>query len=151
MSIKDIDTPCIGICSTIYGDNICRGCKRTYREVIDWNTLDSTQKQSIYQRLEASIVQCCQDKLSIIDPSLLLQQLNKFSLRHNQNHNPLCWAFILLREGHDKIQDLTQYGFIVQTGFAEMPLSELYRLIDGEILAHETELDSNLISIKTMS
>ena len=27
-------TPCVGICSTTYGDDVCRGCKRFSFEVI---------------------------------------------------------------------------------------------------------------------
>ncbi|HBZ99754.1 MAG TPA: DUF1289 domain-containing protein, partial [Pseudomonas sp.] len=28
MSSQRIKTPCIGLCSTVYGDVVCRGCKR---------------------------------------------------------------------------------------------------------------------------
>ena len=30
-------TPCLGICSTTYGDDVCKGCKRFVHEVISWN------------------------------------------------------------------------------------------------------------------
>ena len=45
------DTPCIGICSTAIGDDICIGCGRTFAEVNDWNTLDDSQKIAINERL----------------------------------------------------------------------------------------------------
>ena len=51
--IRDLGTPCIGICSTVYGDEVCRGCKRTFTEVIDWNNLseeDIIRLQDDYQR-----------------------------------------------------------------------------------------------------
>jgi len=44
-------SPCVGICSTTFGDDICYGCHRTYLEVIQWNTLNDTEKDSINQRL----------------------------------------------------------------------------------------------------
>ncbi|MCA4075779.1 DUF1289 domain-containing protein, partial [Pseudomonas kurunegalensis] len=36
MSNKSIKTPCVGLCSTVYGDTVCRGCKRFHHEVINW-------------------------------------------------------------------------------------------------------------------
>ncbi len=46
------DTPCVGICSaTALGDEICVGCGRTFREVIDWNTYTDEKKISINKRL----------------------------------------------------------------------------------------------------
>jgi len=55
-SLKRSGTPCVGICSTVYGDEICIGCMRTYKEVINWNVgLDEDEKQSIidrYKKLE---------------------------------------------------------------------------------------------------
>lgn len=45
------ESPCIGICSTTFGDDICFGCQRTYLEVIQWNTLSDEEKDRINQRL----------------------------------------------------------------------------------------------------
>ena len=44
-------SPCIGTCSTVSGDDICKGCLRTFDEVITWHTLSDKQKISINQRL----------------------------------------------------------------------------------------------------
>ncbi|MEM9624509.1 MAG: DUF1289 domain-containing protein, partial [Pseudomonadota bacterium] len=33
-------TPCVGICSTTYGDLVCRGCKRFAHEIVQWNAYD---------------------------------------------------------------------------------------------------------------
>ncbi|MCD8524878.1 MAG: DUF1289 domain-containing protein [Gammaproteobacteria bacterium] len=45
------NSPCVGICSTTFGDDVCYGCHRTYLEVIQWNTLNDAQKDSINRRL----------------------------------------------------------------------------------------------------
>lgn len=37
MPNQTIKTPCVGLCSTVYGDLVCRGCKRFHHEVIHWN------------------------------------------------------------------------------------------------------------------
>jgi hypothetical protein len=36
MPNQTIKTPCVGLCSTVYGDLVCRGCKRFHHEVINW-------------------------------------------------------------------------------------------------------------------
>ncbi len=46
-------TPCIGICSTTYGDLVCRGCKRFAHEIVQWNAFEPAQRQAVWQRLLA--------------------------------------------------------------------------------------------------
>lgn len=50
-------TPCAGRCSTVFGDAVCRGCRRFNHEVIQWNTYSAEQKQSIWKRLDAQLDQ----------------------------------------------------------------------------------------------
>ena len=47
-------SPCIGVCSTTFGDDVCFGCKRTYDEVIRWNVMSDEEKHTINARLMAS-------------------------------------------------------------------------------------------------
>lgn len=44
-------SPCVGICSTTFGDDVCYGCQRTYLEVIQWNSLNDEEKNKINLRL----------------------------------------------------------------------------------------------------
>ena len=44
-------TPCVGICSTTYGDLVCRGCKRFAHEIVQWNGYEDEQKDRVWQRL----------------------------------------------------------------------------------------------------
>jgi uncharacterized protein len=46
------DTPCIGVCSTLF-DDICKGCGRTAQEVIDWIGMPPEQKAVIWARITA--------------------------------------------------------------------------------------------------
>lgn len=49
---KDLtDSPCIGICSTSLGDEVCIGCGRTFDEVRLWNVLSDKEKVAINKRL----------------------------------------------------------------------------------------------------
>lgn len=45
-------SPCIGVCSTTYGDLVCRGCNRFAHEVVQWNGYDDGQRDAIWGRLE---------------------------------------------------------------------------------------------------
>ena len=56
MGKKRLDSsPCIGICSTTYGDTICRGCGRTAEEVRDWNTYSIDRRRMINVRIMKSV------------------------------------------------------------------------------------------------
>ena len=68
---RKIKTPCVGICSTTYGDEVCRGCKRFQHEVIQWNSYSDQQKEIVWNRLEALKVQIMKTKFNIIDESKL--------------------------------------------------------------------------------
>lgn len=46
-------TPCVGICSTTYGDLICRGCKRFAHEIVAWNGYTEDQRDRVWHRLYA--------------------------------------------------------------------------------------------------
>ena len=50
-------TPCAGRCSTVFGDAVCRGCRRFNHEVIQWNTYNEEQRLSIWKRLDAQLDQ----------------------------------------------------------------------------------------------
>lgn len=50
---SDTASPCIGICSTVLGDEVCRGCGRTFDEVLNWHQYSDEQKRAINQRLKA--------------------------------------------------------------------------------------------------
>ena len=49
--IKDSDSPCVAICTTLF-DDVCRGCGRTAEEVAQWVTYTPEQKQAIIDRIE---------------------------------------------------------------------------------------------------
>ena len=46
-------SPCIGVCSTTYGDLICRGCYRFAHEVTQWNGYEPAQQTVVLERLAA--------------------------------------------------------------------------------------------------
>ena len=132
-----VDTPCIGICSTIYGDTVCRGCKRHYREVIDWNIYTAEQKHVIMQRLSHNINAQMQEFFELVDELALTQQLNKFGVRYHTEEPALCWFYHLLREGHSKIHDLSKYGVKRSNHLPDLSLTDVYHRIDEQLLSDE--------------
>ena len=45
------DTPCIAICSTSQGDELCKGCGRTFEEVQHWLSMSPVEKRSTWRRI----------------------------------------------------------------------------------------------------
>ena len=66
-------TPCVGICSTTYGDLVCRGCKRFAHEIVQWNGYDATQQDAVRERL-TRVRNEVLDALLICDNHSMLQE-----------------------------------------------------------------------------
>ena len=97
-------TPCVGLCSTVFGDTVCRGCMRFVHEVIDWNKYNPEQKQIIWQRLDEHLRVILPQFVKIYDPRKIVVHLQQQHIIYDEKN---LWRGIysLLRL-HDK-------GFIV--------------------------------------
>ena len=45
------DTPCIAICSTSQGDEVCKGCGRSFAEVQLWTEMRPVEKRQTWWRI----------------------------------------------------------------------------------------------------
>ena len=45
------DAPCIAICSTSQGDDLCKGCGRTFDEVQHWPVMTPAEKRQTWRRI----------------------------------------------------------------------------------------------------
>ena len=45
------DAPCIAICSTSQGDDVCKGCGRTFDEVQHWPVMTPAEKRATWRRI----------------------------------------------------------------------------------------------------
>ena len=45
------DTPCIAICSTSQGDEVCKGCGRSFDEVQRWTEMSPGEKRVTWRRI----------------------------------------------------------------------------------------------------
>jgi len=52
-SLLDVsaECPCIGHCSTVLGDDVCRGCQRTFEEVIGWPQMNEEERCAVNRRI----------------------------------------------------------------------------------------------------
>lgn len=132
MSNQRIKTPCVGLCSTVYGDLVCRGCKRFHHEVVSWNGYSEEVKRSVWQRLEVLLAQVMAAKLEVFDAPLLRSQLESRQIRFVADQSPYCWAYQLIARGARVIQQLEAYGVVLLPEFRVWSLPELRDAIDRE-------------------
>ncbi|AHG41932.1 Fe-S protein [Pseudomonas syringae CC1557] len=127
-----IKTPCIGLCSTVYGDLVCRGCKRFHHEVIHWNGYNEDEKRAVWLRLEQLLVQVMTAKLEIFDADKLRMQLIQRKIRFVPHQSEYCWAYQLIARGARVISQVEAYGFVLLPEFRDWTLPELRDAIDRE-------------------
>lgn len=131
MKKNKASTPCLGICSTTYGDNVCKGCKRFVHEVINWNKYSMLEKELVNTRLEDFKLTVLRDRLSVSNSDLLASKLNEKGINFNDALDPLTWIFDLLRAAGSQPLDLEQFGITLH---APIDLEELKNQIYLEFL-----------------
>ena len=134
-AMKDVKTPCIGICSTTsLGDRVCRGCKRYAEEVIHWNGYDSGAKNAVLARIERLNIQILETRFSISAPDRLQAGLRRLRIPCNPQQSPWCWLHNLLKKGVEEIDDLDSFGVRLLPEYAGRDLLELSIQIEEELL-----------------
>ncbi len=106
-------TPCLGICSTTYGDDVCKGCKRFVHEVINWNKYSSDEKEVVNSRLEEFKSLILKDRFEILDSDIFESKLKENAINYNNSLEPLTWIFDLLRAAGSQELDLSKFGISV--------------------------------------
>ena len=132
MSSQRIKPPCVGLCSTVYGDLVCRGCKRFHHEVVNWNRYSDEEKRAVWNRLEVLLAQVMMAKLEVFDAPLLRRQLEQRQIRFVPEQSPYCWAYQLIARGSRMINQVEAYGLALLPEFRGWPLPDLRDAIDKE-------------------
>ena len=143
-----LSTPCVGVCSTVFGDRVCRGCRRYSHEVDDWNRYTTEEKLAVYQRLNALSEQVIQNKVRITDQAILEKTLRLKGIRYNKHLSPYVWVYELLRAGASQLDDLSVYGIQALGPYQNHPIKELKALIDTELLTLATAHYERYIVVK---
>ncbi len=71
-------TPCVGICSTTYGDLVCRGCKRFAHEIDQWNGYAGDQRVLVWERLFKLREGAFLAHAEVTDAAILLERAKGF-------------------------------------------------------------------------
>jgi predicted Fe-S protein YdhL (DUF1289 family) len=127
-------TPCVGICSTTYGDDVCRGCKRFSFEVINWNSFNSEERESVWKRLEKLKSQIMASRLKVFDSKKLEKSIKHFQLKIKDDLNDLSKAFEVIKQVSESFNNLDEFGVDVfeknksLTSLKEEIENELYTL-----------------------
>ena len=61
----------MGVCSTTYGDLVCRGCKRFAHEIVGWNGYLEEQRELVWARLNGLLRDSVRTVLVIVDEDRL--------------------------------------------------------------------------------
>ena len=103
-------TPCVGICSTTYGDEVCRGCKRFSFEVINWTAFNPEERESVWKRLEKLKSQIMDSRLKIYEPEKLKNSINRYQLKIKDDLNDLSKAFEIIKQVSESFSNLEEFG-----------------------------------------
>ena len=114
-------TPCIGICSTTFGDDVCKGCRRFSHEIISWPKYSDDERAIVNSRIEQFKIKVLQEKFSIIDPDVFHSKLSEHSIKFNDSMEPITWLFDLLRASGKQELNLEDFGVQVLPQYAHYP------------------------------
>lgn len=125
-------TPCVGVCSSGIGDDVCRGCKRFAHEVISWNAYSDAERASIQQRLDQFLIQIVEFKIEILDVQRLASALRQEGIPCDASKAPGHWIYKLLQFRHLEHLKPELWGFRVRIPFQHLGSAALHALIDRE-------------------
>ncbi|MDB4661634.1 DUF1289 domain-containing protein [Gammaproteobacteria bacterium] len=117
-------TPCLGICSTTYGDDVCKGCKRFVHEIIGWPKYSQDERALVNDRLEKFKVLILQDRFKVHDSDLFQIKLKENAISYNNSMDPLTWVFDLLRAAGSQNLDLEQFGITSLKNYDPMKIRD---------------------------
>lgn len=132
---KTPGTPCVGICSSGIGDDVCRGCKRFAHEVINWNAYTDSERALIQQRLDQFLVQIIELTVQIFDRQRLGYVLKQEGIVFDESAVPHFWVYDLLKMRRRDHLDTELWGFRVRTPYQHLSCAALHELIDREFYA----------------
>ena len=135
MSLKRVRTPCVGVCSTTFGDTVCRGCRRFLHEVVNWNAYNDQQKAVVWQRLDGFMRLVVSNYLTVLDAQQLQAQLDYQNLRYQAELSPEGWVPELLKAAGEQPLDWAQFGLAPRPDADGQTPRQLYDQICAELHA----------------
>lgn len=132
-------SPCVGLCSTTFGDPVCRGCKRYQEEVLRWNLMSEASREAVWQRLWVRQTAIVDEYLVIREPQVLQEQLSKRSIRSHAMAPLEVKVMDLLRVGCQKMRDLSAYGLELKPAHKGLSIVQLFNTMNQRLYADAVE------------
>lgn len=132
MSTSRIRTPCIGVCSTVFGDSVCRGCRRFSHEVVDWNAYNEEQKRIVWKRLDQLTTLVVRNYFQVLDAEALAAQLDYQNIRYQTQLSPEGWVPELLKAAGRQRIDYRVFGLAPHGEALNATPRALYERISAE-------------------
>jgi predicted Fe-S protein YdhL (DUF1289 family) len=120
----------VGICSTTYGDLVCRGCKRFAHEIVQWNGFEDEQRQLVWDRLRKLCEGAVLSHLSISDEVLLREVADGFKVPERDILSLPALAYEVLRRSRNR-NDLAALGILPHE--STVTPAELYQRVEREL------------------
>ncbi|KAF0806257.1 hypothetical protein A167_03270 [Alcanivorax sp. S71-1-4] len=134
-TLKRVSTPCIGVCSTVFGDTVCRGCKRFAHEVVNWNAYTDAEKAIVWQRLDSLLKLVVGNYFLVTDAGQLRAAMEYQNLRFQSELSPEGWVPDLLKAAGSQRLDYHQFGLTPLFDPATQTARALYDTISLELYA----------------
>ena len=129
-------TPCVGICSTTYGDLVCRGCKRFAHEIVGWNGFADAQREAIWQRLQKLRDGAVATYVAVVDRGALQARAMQLVVPAREDvESTYEVAYQVLLRRRVPVTELAADGLRLQRGVQADTSRELIRYIDQEFYA----------------
>ena len=133
MGLMHRSTPCIGVCSTTYGDLVCRGCKRFAHEIVGWNGFAESQRNTVWQRLEELRDGALERFVEVTDAQLLRSCAARMRVPQLDEQSDVRVAYEVLIRGNYPLVELDALGLQVRSlGLGLTSSGALVRLVDKE-------------------
>ena len=126
-------TPCVGVCSTTYGDLVCRGCKRFSHEIVGWNGYQEEQRELVWARLNGLLADSVRTVLVVVDEDRLRRVGSELKITDASVMPAEILAFQALR-----VRPLPLDELGLQSRQAGIPSRDVARQIDTEFYAPVT-------------
>lgn len=130
---KTIKSPCIGACSTTFGDRVCRGCKRFYFEVDRWNRFTAAERYAVWRRLSELRTLVLKSVIELDDPNLIRRAAAQAELA-SDSEDLFMLAYQLLRHVASTSGLIEGLGFKFVGATAQDEPSELVRTVEDRFL-----------------
>jgi predicted Fe-S protein YdhL (DUF1289 family) len=120
----------VGICSTTYGDLVCRGCKRFAHEIDQWNGYESDQRMLVWERLFKLREGAFLAHAQIIDEEIVVERAQSFRVADLELLSPLNIAYEVVRRA-GRATDFAALGLVPH--LPADTASVLYERIEQEL------------------